>query len=67
MLNHKHLSSYNNCLQIALYAYYVATAAGLRAMSPALALMTSQEAHLSGAYRSAHQVWDRFVCRAAPV
>lgn len=41
--------------QAGLYAYYVATAAGLRAMSPALALMTAQEAHLSGTFRTAHQ------------
>ena len=42
--------------QLALYGYYAATAAGLRALSPPLALMTSQEAQLSGSYRSAHQV-----------
>ena len=42
--------------QVGLYTYYLATAAGLRAMSPALALMTAQETQLSGAFRSAHQV-----------
>lgn len=41
-----------------LYGYYLVSAMGLRAMSPALALMTSQEAHLSGSFRSAHQVCD---------
>mmetsp|Transcript_1337 Transcript_1337/g.3997 ORF Transcript_1337/g.3997 Transcript_1337/m.3997 type:complete len:758 (-) Transcript_1337:479-2752(-) len=41
--------------QVGLYAYYLATAAGLRAMSPALALMTAQETHLSGSFRAAHQ------------
>lgn len=43
-------------VQVGLYAYYLATAAGLRAMSPALALMTAQETHLSGSFRAAHQV-----------
>ena len=43
-----------------LYLYYVATAFGLRALSPPLALMTSQEAGLTGAFRSAHQVWLLF-------
>jgi hypothetical protein len=38
------------------YAYYLLTAAGLRAMSPPLALMTAQETGLAGAFRSAHQV-----------
>ena len=42
--------------QLALYAYYLLTAAGLRAMSPPLALMTAQETGLAGAFRSAHQV-----------
>lgn len=43
-------------LQAVLYGYYIVSAMGLRAMSPSLALMTSQEAHLSGSFRSAHQV-----------
>lgn len=43
-------------LQAVLYGYYILSAMGLRAMSPAMALMTSQEAHLSGSFRSAHQV-----------
>ena len=42
--------------QAVLYGYYILSAMGLRAMSPAMALMTSQEAHLSGSFRSAHQV-----------
>ena len=42
--------------QLALYAYYLASAALLRALSPPLALMTAQETGLVGAFRSAHQV-----------
>ncbi len=42
--------------QAALYAYYAVTALGLRQMAPPLALMTSQEASLTGALRAAHQV-----------
>ena len=42
--------------QAALYAYYLASAALLRALSPPLALMTAQETGLVGAFRSAHQV-----------
>ncbi|KAK9815509.1 hypothetical protein WJX72_004862 [[Myrmecia] bisecta] len=41
--------------QLGLYLYYMATATMLRALSPPLALMTSQEAGLSGAFRTAHQ------------
>ncbi|GFR51705.1 hypothetical protein Agub_g14150 [Astrephomene gubernaculifera] len=41
--------------QFALYAYYVAVAYLLRAISPPLAAMTAQEAALSGAFRAAHQ------------
>lgn len=40
--------------QVGLYAYYVASAALLRAISPPLALMTAQETGLSGALRAAH-------------
>ena len=43
-------------LQAALYVYYALTAMGLRISSPPLALMTSQEASLTGALRAAHQV-----------
>jgi ABC-type uncharacterized transport system fused permease/ATPase subunit len=42
--------------QIALYSYYLLSAALLRALSPPLALMTAQETGLAGAFRSAHQV-----------
>ena len=42
--------------QAGLYAYYLASAALLRALSPPLALMTAQETGLAGAFRSAHQV-----------
>ena len=42
--------------QLGLYAYYLASAALLRALSPPLALMTAQETGLVGAFRSAHQV-----------
>lgn len=42
--------------QFVLYAYYLASALGLRAMSPPLALITAQETGLSGAFRAAHQV-----------
>ena len=55
--------------QFALYAYYVASAAALRALSPPLALMTAQEAALGGAFRAAHQVggvWWGWGCYAAP-
>ena len=45
--------------QGALYAYYLLTAALLRALSPPLALMTAQETGLAGAFRSAHQVGCR--------
>ena len=41
--------------QFALYGYYVASATLLRALSPPLALMTAQEAGLSGSLRAAHQ------------
>jgi hypothetical protein len=50
------LYSIRSSLQAVLYGYYILSAMGLRAMSPAMALMTSQEAHLSGSFRSAHQV-----------
>ena len=42
--------------QLALYSYYLLSAALLRALSPPLALMTAQETGLVGAFRSAHQV-----------
>jgi len=42
--------------QLALYSYYLLSAAVLRALSPPLALMTAQETGLVGAFRSAHQV-----------
>ncbi|KAK9805964.1 hypothetical protein WJX73_009234 [Symbiochloris irregularis] len=41
--------------QFVLYAYYLTSALGLRALSPPLALITAQETGLSGAFRSAHQ------------
>lgn len=41
--------------QFALYGYYVFCAALLRATSPPLALMTSQETALAGQFRAAHQ------------
>ena len=41
--------------QFVLYAYYLASALGLRALSPPLALITAQETGLSGAFRAAHQ------------
>ncbi|KAG2489276.1 hypothetical protein HYH03_012296 [Edaphochlamys debaryana] len=41
--------------QLGLYAYYVAVAYLLRAISPPLASMTAQEAALSGTFRAAHQ------------
>lgn len=41
--------------QIMLYGYYLCCAALLRASSPPLALMTSQEAALAGSFRNAHQ------------
>lgn len=43
--------------QFMLYGYYLASALGLRALSPPLALITAQETSLSGAFRSAHQVY----------
>ena len=42
--------------QLALYGYYIATAALTRVTSPPLAQMTAAEAALSGTFRSAHQV-----------
>lgn len=50
--------------QFVLYAYYLASALGLRAMSPPLALITAQETGLSGAFRAAHQ---RLVANAEEV
>lgn len=41
--------------QAMLYGYYACVAALLRATSPPMALMTSQEAALSGSFRGAHQ------------
>eukprot|EP00249_Psilotum_nudum_P009342 c21867_g1_i1 orf=307-2316(-) len=41
--------------QILLYGYFIFCSAFLRAISPPLALMTSQEAALSGNFRNAHQ------------
>ena len=49
--------------QFVLYAYYLASALGLRALSPPLALITAQETGLSGAFRAAHQV--RLTCSCA--
>lgn len=43
-------------MQLALYSYYLLSAALLKALSPPLALMTAQETGLAGAFRSAHQV-----------
>ena len=40
--------------QLGLYAYYLASAALLRSISPPLALMTAQETGLTGALRAAH-------------
>lgn len=42
--------------QFALYGYYLAAAALLRAISPPLSAMCAAEAGLSGAFRAAHQV-----------
>ncbi|GBG59996.1 hypothetical protein CBR_g326 [Chara braunii] len=50
--------------QFFLYGYFVFCSALLRAISPPLALMTSQEAALSGNFRNAHQ---RLVARAEEV
>eukprot|EP00898_Chlorokybus_atmophyticus_P003808 jgi/Chlat1/4428/Chrsp29S04393 len=41
--------------QFALYAYFAFCSVVLRGISPPLALMTSQEAALTGSFRSAHQ------------
>ncbi len=50
--------------QLALYSYYLVSAALLRALSPPLALMTAQETGLVGAFRSAHQVTYQNVPKA---
>ena len=42
--------------QMGLYSYYLLAALVLRRLSPPLALMTAQEAGLSGNFRQAHQV-----------
>ena len=42
--------------QFALYLYYLLVAWVLKNISPPLAQMASQEAALTGAFRSAHQV-----------
>jgi hypothetical protein len=41
--------------QLALYVYFLVCAKVLRGLSPPLALMTAQEAALSGNFRNAHQ------------
>ena len=53
--------------QLALYSYYLLSAALLRALSPPLALMTAQETGLVGAFRSAHQVTHQTVLSGAAV
>ena len=42
--------------QFALYLYYLVVAYVLRAISPPLSQMASQEAALTGSFRAAHQV-----------
>ena len=49
--------------QMGLYSYYLLAALVLRRLSPPLALMTAQEAGLSGNFRQAHQVGR--VCQTA--
>jgi hypothetical protein len=48
--------------QFLLYGYFLSCSIFLRAISPPLALMTTQEATLSGNFRAAHQrlVWRLF-------
>lgn len=48
-----HLMGYRS--QLMLYGYYLCCATILRKASPPLALMTAQEAALTGAFRAAHQ------------